>query len=82
MLGDDVELCVDANQAWTPQEALDFCRWSAPYGSSWLEEPVTGNRVEDLVRLHDASGIPLACGENVYGADDFTRYAGVRRRCR
>lgn len=73
-LGDDVELCADANQAWTPDEALDFCRWSAPLRLGWLEEPVAGNRVEDLAQLHDATGAALACGENVYGAAEFARY--------
>lgn len=73
-LGDDVELCADANQAWTLDEALDFCRWSAPLRLGWLEEPVAGNRVDDLVHLHDVSGMALACGENVYGAAEFTRY--------
>ena len=63
------------------QEALEFCHWSAPLRLGWLEEPVHGNRLEDLVRtLRRETGIPLACGENVYGAAEFARYAGVRRR--
>lgn len=75
VLGEEVELCVDANQAWSVDEAAEFCRWSAAYRIGWLEEPVTGNRLEDLEALAARTDVPLACGENLYGADAFARYA-------
>lgn len=70
-----VLLFVDANQAWSVEEAVDFCRWAAPYDVAWLEEPVSGNAVDDLRELGRAVDIPLACGENVYGLQEFLRYA-------
>ena len=78
-VGDDVKVYADANQAWDVAEAADFCTWAAPYRIGWLEEPVAGNRIEDLVALASRVEMPLACGENLYGADEFDRYldAGV-----
>lgn len=73
-VGADVAVFADANQAWDPAAAVDFCTWSSPYDLGWLEEPVTGNRVEDLVEVAGLVDIPLACGENLYGADEFARY--------
>ena len=75
-VGDDVAVFADANQAWTLPEAVEFCQWSEPYRLGWLEEPVLGNRLEDLADLSARTGMSLACGENLYGADDLARYAG------
>ncbi|QZY30457.1 mandelate racemase/muconate lactonizing enzyme family protein [Nocardioides coralli] len=70
-----VALFVDANQAWSVAEAADFCRWVEPYDAAWLEEPVAGNALEQLRELASRVDLPLACGENLYGLDDFLRYA-------
>lgn len=74
VVGDGVELHADANQAWDVAGAAEFCAWAAPYRIGWLEEPVAGNRLEDLVELAGRVDVRLACGENLYGADEFYRY--------
>jgi L-alanine-DL-glutamate epimerase-like enolase superfamily enzyme len=74
-VGDDVELFADANQAWTPAEAAAFCRWSEHHRIAWLEEPLVGNRLAELTELAAATDVALACGENLYGAAEFERYA-------
>jgi L-alanine-DL-glutamate epimerase-like enolase superfamily enzyme len=71
----DTQLLVDANQAWTVDEARKFCDWAAAYDVTWLEEPVWGNRLTDLCALSRLVEVPLACGENLYGLEEFTRYA-------
>jgi D-galactarolactone cycloisomerase len=70
------QLLVDANQAWSVAEAAEFCGWAAGYDVSWLEEPVSGNRLADLCALRRTVDVPLACGENLYGLEEFGRYAG------
>ena len=37
--GDDFVLAVDANQAWTPREAIRFARLVEDLGLRWFEEP-------------------------------------------
>ena len=71
----EVELFVDANQAWSLQEAKEFCAWAEPYDVTWLEEPVAGNNLDDLCELSRTTGVRLACGENLYGLEEFDRYA-------
>jgi len=81
VLGDGVRLFGDANQAWTLADALDITPALADLGVEWLEEPLTGDRPEELDELARRTGMALATGENVYGAAAFTPYLtgdGVR----
>jgi L-alanine-DL-glutamate epimerase-like enolase superfamily enzyme len=73
---DGTQLLVDANQAWSVEEAAEFCGWAAGYDVTWLEEPVAGNHLEDLRELRRRADVPLACGENLYGLEEFDRYVG------
>jgi len=71
-LGASATLMVDANQAWTPQQAADMSRRLAPYDLTWLEEPLLADTPLDVWRtLAQASPIRLAGGENLRGEDDF-----------
>jgi D-galactarolactone cycloisomerase len=73
--GDAVALFADANQAWTPGEAVEMCALLADHGVAWCEEPVAGNALRDLEDVHRRTGMPLATGENVYTPDAFAAYA-------
>ncbi|HEX6446294.1 MAG TPA: mandelate racemase/muconate lactonizing enzyme family protein [Streptosporangiales bacterium] len=66
-----VTLYADANQAWSLDEACELAGMLRDHGVAWLEEPVRGDRVADLERLHERTGIAIATGENVYGLDAF-----------
>ncbi len=64
-VGDDVELFVDANGAFTPKEALAWAEVYAEYGVSWFEEPVSSEDREGLRLLRDRgpAGMAIAAGE-------------------
>lgn len=70
-IGADVELFADANQAWNVDSARDAITMLAEYGVCWIEEPLAGDRVEDLQKLAAEAELPIATGENVYGVEDF-----------
>ncbi|MGI9510679.1 MAG: mandelate racemase/muconate lactonizing enzyme family protein [Geminicoccaceae bacterium] len=71
-LGDDVELMVDANQAWNLDEAITMSELIAPYRPTWIEEPLPADSpIEVWQSLAEAASIPLAVGENLRGADNF-----------
>ena len=73
-LGEDATIAVDANQAWSPIEAVRRCRELAPYFPEWLEEPIGADHQPAEWRLlAEASPIPLAAGENVRGRLQFDR---------
>ncbi|PSL06047.1 L-alanine-DL-glutamate epimerase-like enolase superfamily enzyme [Haloactinopolyspora alba] len=74
VLGQDVHLFGDANQAWTLDEALEMVPVLHAAGVEWLEEPLRGDRVDELAVLRRKGGIALATGENLYGAAAFEPY--------
>jgi len=66
-------LMVDANQAWTLQEAIEQSGRLADYPVQWLEEPMMADAaVEHWSALAQASQIPLAAGENMADTQSFS----------
>jgi L-alanine-DL-glutamate epimerase-like enolase superfamily enzyme len=61
----DLELMVDANQAWNLTEAVDFGRRVVEYGIRWFEEPCRWSN--DRRWMHDVrmmTGIPTCAGQS------------------
>jgi L-alanine-DL-glutamate epimerase-like enolase superfamily enzyme len=78
-IGDDVELFVDANGAYTAKLALGWaerldCEWSV----SWFEEPVPSADFAGLrlVRERAPAGLEIAAGEYAYVPADFRNLVG------
>ncbi|MDE0231992.1 MAG: mandelate racemase/muconate lactonizing enzyme family protein [bacterium] len=77
LLGPDTPIAVDANQAWSPDEAARWSRTIEAYSPMWLEEPIAVDHPARVwTRLAKASPIPLAGGENLCGGSDFRRAIG------
>jgi len=70
-IGPDVDLCVDANNAWSLTAAIDIARQIEPYDIYWLEEPILADEIDSLAQLAQATRIPIAAGENHYGKWEF-----------
>lgn len=69
-VGDGVEIMLDVNGAWTPQDALKAVRQLERYDLTWLEEPVWPvDDYDSLAWLRTKTDIPIAGGEN-----EFTHY--------
>jgi L-alanine-DL-glutamate epimerase-like enolase superfamily enzyme len=67
--GDGFILAADANQAWTPQEAIRFSRLVEDVGLVWLEEPCRWHN--DLRAMRDvryATGVRICAGQSEYSA--------------
>ena len=68
-IGGDPELFVDANGAFSRQEALAWSeRYALDWGVSWFEEPVSSADFEGLrfVRERGPAGLEVAAGEYAY----------------
>jgi L-alanine-DL-glutamate epimerase-like enolase superfamily enzyme len=68
-IGDDAELFVDANGAFSREDAVAWAeRYAREWGASWLEEPVSSADFEGLrlVREQGPAGLEVAAGEYVY----------------
>ncbi len=64
-VGPDVELMLDTNCPWTPEEAIVMARRLEPYRLAWLEEPVwPPEDYSGLARVAAATDTPIALGEN------------------
>lgn len=71
-LGPETPIAVDANQAWTLEQALEMADALAPSRPLWLEEPIAADSPEEHWRaLAQACPIPLAGGENLRGDAEF-----------
>ena len=68
-IGDEVDLMVDANNAWNAYEAKRFAKLVEPYHPFWFEEPVHPDDIEGSLEVKSSTFIPIASGEN-----EFTQY--------
>ena len=76
-LGEAAMLMADANQAWSPEQALQQAPLLAPFGLAWLEEPLLADQPWPQWRHLAASvPIPLAAGENIAGESGFAAAIG------
>ncbi|MDZ4763108.1 MAG: mandelate racemase/muconate lactonizing enzyme family protein [Chloroflexota bacterium] len=69
LVGDDFIVVCDANQAWTPQEAIEFCRQAEGLHLGWIEEPVRWyDQFEGLKMVRDSTNIPVNAGQGEISA--------------
>ncbi|WP_426592420.1 enolase C-terminal domain-like protein [Cellulomonas sp. McL0617] len=66
LVGPDVLLSIDANQAWDVGEAIDTIGRLAPYGLYWVEEPTSPDDVAGHRAIAQAvAPVRVATGEHV-----------------
>lgn len=72
-LGPDVRIMIDANQAWSFEQAVESATELAAYDPFWLEEPMAADTaMKSWSVLASKVQTPLAGGENVRGRHAFT----------
>ncbi len=74
LVGDDVDLMVDANMTWTAEEALERGRRLERFGLYWYEEPTIPEDVAGHARLAQELDVPIAVGESLHSPHEFRRY--------
>ena len=71
----DARVRVDANEAWTPKEAVRKCEWLADRGVEFVEQPVPADDPEGLRFVHERSPLPIAADESCVTAADVPAIA-------
>lgn len=72
-VGRKVDLRIDANEAWSPDEAAERIRELQPAGISSVEQPVAHEQVACLARLRRQVNIPIMLDESLCGLIDGQR---------
>ncbi|MEF8790967.1 MAG: dipeptide epimerase [Haloarculaceae archaeon] len=71
----DATVRVDANEAWTPREAVRKSEWLADFDVEFLEQPVPAEDPEGLRFVYERSAVPVAADESCITAEDVPRVA-------
>jgi len=71
LIGPDVKFMVDANYSMSEGQAVAAAKSFEPFDLLWFEEPVIPDDYAAYARIADATGVPLAMGENLHTIHEF-----------
>ncbi|MFB6168227.1 MAG: dipeptide epimerase [Haloferacaceae archaeon] len=71
----DVRVRVDANEAWTPREAVRKSAWLADAGVEFVEQPVPAQNPEGLRFVYEHGDLPVAADESCRTLSDVPQVA-------
>jgi len=69
-IGEKAKLWIDANQGWTPQEAVWALARIAEFGVEFVEQPVSAWNLEGMAWVRKRSPIPVMADESVHSPQD------------
>lgn len=78
LIGPDIELMTDANEAWRTDEAIRALHALRDFNLIWIEEPIRPDDYEGYAHLRAHGGIPIAAGENLHTLAEFTALISAR----
>lgn len=71
LIGPDIAFMVDANFSMTVDQAIDAANAFKPFDLLWFEEPIIPDDYKGFAKIAEATGIPLAMGENLHTIHEF-----------
>ena len=69
-VGETVELRIDANQGWTPKQAIDVLNKMEKFNIQFAEQPVPAEDLKGLIKVKRNSPIPIMADESVHSPED------------
>jgi len=69
----DIELRVDANGAFSPNEALEKLQQLSKFNLHSIEQPIKQGQIEDMARLCQQTPLPIAIDEELIGITSITK---------
>lgn len=78
IVGPTTSLSVDANMAWSLDEACSIVRALEPLAVRWYEEPMAKGALEDYRRLREETGAKVMLDESVCSREDAERALEAR----
>ena len=74
---EEIELRVDANGAFSPQDALEKLKRLAEYQLHSIEQPIRAGQWEEMAQLCECTPLPIALDEELIGVNDLERKAAL-----
>ena len=71
LIGSDVTFMVDANYSMTVEQAIEMGNRIQSFDITWFEEPIIPDNYEGYAQITQATGVPLAMGENLHTIHEF-----------
>ncbi len=65
-VGPKARIRIDANQAWSVEDAIESLRSFAPYEIEYAEQPVSAEDIPGLARVRAEGGVPIAADESIH----------------
>ena len=78
LIGERVDLMLDANMAWSAGEALERGRRLEQFNLYWYEEPSIPEDVAGHAMLARELDVPIAVGESLHSEHEFRSYVESR----
>ena len=75
-LGPSPKLRLDANQAWTLEQALHILQALGSCNLDWIEEPIADASPKNLRRIRESLDVRVAVDQSAWLAEDILRVAG------
>ena len=71
LIGEDITFMVDANYSMTVEQAITAAKAFEKYNIYWFEEPTIPDDYKGYASIAEATGMPLAMGENLHTIHEF-----------
>lgn len=71
LLGPDIELMADANEAWRTDQAMRAFRALSEFDLIWIEEPIRPDDYAGYAHLRSLGLVPISAGENLHTVSEF-----------
>jgi len=69
-VGRDIQLRIDANQGWTPPQAIEALNKLEKFDIQFAEQPVPAEDINGLKKVRKNSPIPVMADESVHSPED------------
>jgi len=70
-VGPHYDLALECHARYDLESAIQLCHLLEPFRLIWVEEPIPSDDVDAMLRIRDATRVPIAAGENIYSRYGF-----------
>ncbi|MEM3700102.1 MAG: dipeptide epimerase [Candidatus Bathyarchaeia archaeon] len=71
--GEEVQIRIDANQGWTPKQAIEALNKMEKFNIQFAEQPVPAENMKGLIEVKRNSPIPIMADESIHSPEDAIR---------